>query len=294
MKKSSNKEIRVIDNEVKKQMEYLSRNYDNYFSDTLSLIMNFEPLRQKVVLDRPTRTLEHRIVLVQSGFSCFQIMSYEYKIRAGQLIIFPANSVISKTMQSYDYDVYSLSFRFPEMDERGLVGYEPLQMVLSDSDKRIVEGYFQLLYRLVSANQENLEVVKHLVISMLYEIGSIQKKNSRPVVKNRIGRPQEIQNEFVRLLYEQVYPVRMPEYYARKLGITKGYLSDVLRETTNRSVLDWINERTIQLAQVMLCSTDMMVKDVGEHLYFKDTSHFVRFFKKHVGLTPTEFCKQKK
>ena len=79
MQKKVRKEILVIDNLVRTQMEILDRHVDNFFSDTISLIMNFAPYLQKVVFGRYTRTLEHRIILVRRGSTTRNISFDNYR-----------------------------------------------------------------------------------------------------------------------------------------------------------------------------------------------------------------------
>lgn len=43
MQKNDSQSVHVIDNSVREQMRVFDRYGDNYFSDTISLIMNFEP-----------------------------------------------------------------------------------------------------------------------------------------------------------------------------------------------------------------------------------------------------------
>lgn len=267
---------------------------DNYFSDTMSLIMNFEPYVRKVVLDRPTRTLEHRVILVRRGSSTINISFSEYTIKDGHLLIIPANSVFVKKSQTDDYNVFCIAFRIPEVEHLGLIDYKESHIVLSDPDRRVVESYFRLLEQLVKLKVANQQSINHLIISLLYDVYTLYQELSRHIAPVHSARSLEIMNGFTRLLVEQEFPVRKPEFYAEKLNITKGHLFDVVKEKSEKTTMDWVNERTILIAQAMLASTDELVETIGQKLHIRDASQFVKFFKKHTGETPNEYRKRMK
>lgn len=294
MQKNDIQSIHVIDNSVRGQMQLFDRYGDNYFSETISLIMNFEPYVHRVVLGRPSRTPEHRIILVRRGTSTINVSYNDYDLKEGHLLIIPANSVLIKKAQSDDYNVFCVAFRIPEVEHLGLIDYKESHIKLSDADRRVVENYFRLLEQLIKSKSINQQGVNHLIISLLYGVYTLYQEVSRPVAPVRPDRSLEIMNGFTRLLLEQEYPVRKPEYYAGKLNITKGHLADIVKEKSGKTTMDWINERTILLAQAMLASSGEMIETIGEKLFIGDASQFVKFFKKHTGETPNEYRKRMK
>jgi AraC family transcriptional regulator, transcriptional activator of pobA len=79
------------------------------------------------------------------------------------------------------------------------------------------------------------------------------------------------------------------ERYARSLGVTAGQLGRLTRELLGMSTLDAINARVLHEAQRELVYSTLSIKQVAAELGFDDEAYFGRFFKKHGGLTPTEF-----
>lgn len=294
MQKGTSQSIHVIDNSIREQMQLFDRYGDNFFSDTISLIMNFEPYSHKVVVGRPTRTPDHRVILVRRGTTTINVSYNDYTLKEGHLFVIPANSVLIKKAQSDDYNVFCIAFRIPEIDHLGLIDYKESHMALSDSDRRMVENYFRLLEQLIKNQNTNRRSVTHLIISLLYSVYSLYQESVRPVPPVRPVRSLEIMNGFTRLLLEQEYPARKMEFYADRLNITKGHLADVVKEQSGKTTMEWINERTILLAQAMLASTDEAIEKIGENLYIGDASQFVKFFKKHTGETPNEYRKRMK
>lgn len=55
--------------------------------------------------------------------------------------------------------------------------------------------------------------------------------------------------------------------------------------------MDLINKRTVLLVQAMLTSTSETIESIGRNLNIGEASQFTKFFKKHTGQTPNEYCK---
>lgn len=234
MQKNNSKSIHVIDSSVREQMHVFDRYEDNYFSDTISLITNFEPYAKKVRIGRPTRTPEHRIILVRQGTTTINVSYNDYSLKEGHLLIIPANSVLIKKTQSDEYNVFCVAFRIPEIEHLGLIDYKERHIVLSDSERRVVENYFRLMEQIIKSRSINRQGVHYLIISLLYGIHTLYQELDRPVGPVRPDRPLEIMNGFTRLLMVQEFPVRKPEYYANELNITKAIWQMLSRRSRAR------------------------------------------------------------
>ncbi|HVK30948.1 MAG TPA: helix-turn-helix domain-containing protein, partial [Burkholderiaceae bacterium] len=86
--------------------------------------------------------------------------------------------------------------------------------------------------------------------------------------------------------FRERWPV---DRYARQLGVTAGQLGRLCRDQFGVSPLDAINARVLHEAQRGLVYSTLSVKQVAADLGFDDEAYFGRFFKKHLGLTPTAF-----
>jgi len=98
------------------------------------------------------------------------------------------------------------------------------------------------------------------------------------------------QVERFRALVDAHFRERCPvERYAARLGLTPGQLTRVCREVLGRSSLDLVNVRVVHEAQRELVYASLSVKQVAALLGFDDEAYFSRFFRKHVGQSPTAF-----
>jgi len=71
--------------------------------------------------------------------------------------------------------------------------------------------------------------------------------------------------------------------------VTAGQLSRRCREALGLSGLDVINARLLHEAQRDLVYTHLPIKQLAAELGFEDDAYFSRFFRKHMGISPTAF-----
>lgn len=83
--------------------------------------------------------------------------------------------------------------------------------------------------------------------------------------------------------------IKTPGEYARLLHITPNHLNTLCRQSVRRTVTGLIHDRIILEAKRQLAYTDWGVKKIGDNLGFKDSSYFLRLFKKKTGTTPDAF-----
>lgn len=73
---------------------------------------------------------------------------------------------------------------------------------------------------------------------------------------------------------------------ARALGYTPGHLTTVVRERTERTLLDWITERRMTEVRRLLRDTDLPLGVVAARTGLRDATYLVRRFKDRYGITP--------
>lgn len=71
--------------------------------------------------------------------------------------------------------------------------------------------------------------------------------------------------------------------------VTKPYMIRLFKREFGISPLQYINNKKVERAQLMLYTTALPVKEVAYALGFTDNSYFIRLFRKQVGVTPQEY-----
>lgn len=77
--------------------------------------------------------------------------------------------------------------------------------------------------------------------------------------------------------------------YAEELNISTKALNNLMKSKAGKTTSAIITNRIILEAKRQLCHSNSFVNEIGYGLGFQDPSYFVKFFKKHVKHTPTDF-----
>lgn len=98
---------------------------------------------------------------------------------------------------------------------------------------------------------------------------------------------------FQRLVQKHALQERNVGFYARRLQLTPHYLCALIKQTSGKTVMDWVNEEVIKEAKDLLQSGELQTQEVARELNFPDHASFTKFFKRETGLTPQAFraCK---
>ena len=98
---------------------------------------------------------------------------------------------------------------------------------------------------------------------------------------------------FTHLLQQNPHQ-REVQWFAEQMNITPKYLSEICKERGGKSASAWITEFTVAELQHYLRNTTFPIRDIARIMGFPNASFFCQYTKKHTGLTPNHFRKQKK
>lgn len=164
---------------------------------------------------------------------------------------------------------------------------------LSDDEAGMLHKYVNLALDITKTNSQFVkESIGGLVSSVFYQFAGFLANSKRredmekPV---RTTRQRQMLEQFMKLAINDHAREHLVGYYADKMCVTPKYLSKIVKETSGRSVPDWLSELLILDAKNMLRHTDMTIKEISARLNFPSQSFFFRFFKNHTGKTPTQY-----
>lgn len=111
------------------------------------------------------------------------------------------------------------------------------------------------------------------------------------------GPANRLTTQFLHLL-EQQFPVSSPtqplplrtaQAFAEQLGIHINHLNRAVRDITGKTTSTHLAERIAHEAQSLLRHTDWAIADIANSLGFAEAGYFNRFFRKQIGVSPSEF-----
>lgn len=134
-------------------------------------------------------------------------------------------------------------------------------------------------------------IIQNLTVNYLYQIFEATYRHIDSNVIISSNYVDDIANKFFVLCLEYHTKSRNIAYYAKMLNISNRYLYKIVNASlgeTPKQVIDYFVSGT---AKRMLLSTTISNQQIADLLNFSDQSNFSQFFKRNVGISPTEFRK---
>ena len=76
---------------------------------------------------------------------------------------------------------------------------------------------------------------------------------------------------------------------ARAVNKSPSYLTTFVRRLTGRTVMEWISDWRIAEARRLLLQTDENLATICERVGYRDTTGFIRLFRRFYGITPSQW-----
>ena len=170
---------------------------------------------------------------------------------------------------------------------------------LNEASKEFLDTYFHLLelqlrdkpstYR----NQIMMLIARGAVMEMLNYMDKLAVIDIKEIERRKsVNQSDYTFHEFTRLL--QQYPhEREVQWYAQELKITPKYLSEICKERSGKSAGEWIADLTVAELKHYLRNTTMPIREIARIMEFPNASFFCQYTKKHTGLTPNHYRKNR-
>ena len=96
----------------------------------------------------------------------------------------------------------------------------------------------------------------------------------------------DIAKEYIKQNYSKALSLDEVSYY---VNISPYYFSKIFKEGTGENFIEYLTNIRIEKAKELLSMSDYSMKEICAMVGYSDPNYFSRSFKKHVGVTPTEF-----
>jgi len=103
------------------------------------------------------------------------------------------------------------------------------------------------------------------------------------------GHVAVIPEKFLQLVFERGKAPLNVSDYAGILKVTPNYLNKTVKNHTHRTAIDWIEIARLNMAKQLLRNRSLSIAEIAEKTGLVDQSYFSRFFKKKMGITPSEY-----
>lgn len=86
-----------------------------------------------------------------------------------------------------------------------------------------------------------------------------------------------------------IHGIPTVSFFAGKCSLTPGYFGELVKVETGCTAQDFIAHHILSHAKELLSDLSLSVSQVGAQLGFEYPQHFIRFFKRHTGKTPSQY-----
>ena len=253
--------------------------------------MPTEPRRMNFIL----------IGLCTKGEVMYQLDTQKQVIKPGNILIVSDRHVVDSYHHSDDMEglciMMSVHF-FREIiqnvsDVSSLFLFSRQHPVMSLEQKEIetFKEYFQVIKQKIcdQGNHFRKDLIKTLLLAMFYDLSNIIYRvqyNDKPQT-----RADAIFTHFIKLVEKNYRQERRVGWYAAQLNITPKHLSETVKNASRRTPNEWIDDYVTLELRVLLKNSTKTIKEIAQELNFPNQSFLGKFFKEHVGVSPSKYRK---
>ena len=289
------KQILIQDTEFKK-----AKNWEGSVCLDDDLLLS-DQINKAPMPSEPRKTNFILIGLCTKGKISYRMDTEELVVHAGELLVVSERHVIDGYKCSDNMEglciMMSVNF-FHEIiksvhDVSSLFVFARMQPVMKLEADEIATftEYFQFIKQKISDNHNHFrkDLIRTLMLAMFYDVGNVIYR-----VKNfdeSLLRSEKVFTRFLKMVEENCKRERRVSWYAQQLNITPKYLSTAVKRISGRTAVEWIENYVTMELRVLLKNSTKSIKEITEELNFPNQSFLGKYFKEHVGMTPSAYRK---
>jgi AraC-like DNA-binding protein len=247
----------------------------------------------------PSRINACLVCVCLAGYAEIEVDLLSYRLIPNDIIVVFPGQILACNEKSGDFTIAYFSFsnqliddilyRFPTEFIEFL--RESVKYHLPEAEKEnIVREYFSVLNSKFR-DTENVcsnEIILNLLHNFYMDLYSKVIKKNVNINSRQRKHKTVMQEEFFRLVKTHT-EIREVAFYAGKLCITPKYLSIITKESTGTSAKELIDKFAITELKLQLKSSASPLKEIAANLNYPSEAFLCKFFKKHVGITPSHY-----
>lgn len=231
-------------------------------------------------------------------------INLEEQVIARNNMLFLAPDTIKQLLGATEgTQLYTIIFTSKFLLQIGIRKHE-IEMIdfVSRNQDRIVqleEAEIATLVKLIEELRKKMEhasehpfgedIVQYTFRIFLSEMAAIGVRHNIGPAKNKPSRKQDLAMRFGNLVNLHYKEHRTVKHYAQRLAITPNYLNEIVHEVMGKSASELIDEKVMHEAKVLLSNPRLTIAQIADLLHFANQSFLGKFFKRHLGVSPSEY-----
>ncbi len=271
-----------------------------YMADGLVLT---DSIADSPLLQGPVRMNFIVMALCKKGQASYSVDTRQQSVKAGDLIFISERHIVDNYKFSSDFEClfilvstefyHSFVMNVKNVSSLLLFSMNNPVVPLTARESQVYTNYYQTIRQKMADTQHHFRtnLVKALLLAMFYDMSNVIWRVEQTENKTR-KRADALFAQFIRLLEENFRTERRVSWYAEQLGITPKYLSEMVKQVSMRTPNDWIDSYVVLEIRVLLRNTTKSIKEIAEAINFPNQSFFGKYFKDHMGMSPSEYRRQ--
>ena len=251
----------------------------------------------------PTRMNFILMALCRRGKAQYSIDTRDQLVMPGDLLFISERHIVDNYMASPDFECLCImvSTEFyhgfiqntKNVSSLLLFSMNNPVVTLTPREVQVYSNYYHNIREKMGDTEHHYrtELVKALLLAMFYDMSNViwrvEQRGQQPQT-----RADALFAQFIHLLEQNFRRERRVGWYAEQLCITPKYLSEVIKQVSKRPPNDWIDNYVILEMRVLLKHSTKTIKEITEELNFPNQSFLGKYFKEHVGISPSEYRKR--
>ena len=242
------------------------------------------------------------LALCTEGEATYTLDTQEMRIQKNDVLLILDRHVVSNFTASKDLKalciIISVKFFFESIRNVGDVSSLLLLsrnfpvIKLAQEETETFQSYFYLLKTKAADKQNKFrrKLVSTLILAMFYDLSNVVQRMLN-TDSMRQTRAEIIFTKFIKLLEGNFKQERRVGWYAEQLCITPKYLSETIKNVSRRTPNEWIDNYVTTEMRIQLRNSTKSIKEIAGEMNFANQSFLGKYFKEHVGISPSEYRK---
>lgn len=248
----------------------------------------------------PTRMNFILMALCKHGHASYTIDTKKREVNPGDLLFISDQHIVNHITASPDFEClcimlttqYYHGFVQNVQNVSSLLLFSMNNPVvqLTPREIQVYSNYFYTIREKMcdTAHHYRAELVKALLLAMFYDMSNVIWRVEQQEKKSPT-RHDVLFARFIRLLEKNFRQERRVSWYAQQLCVTPKYLSEVVKLISKRTPNEWIDNYVVLEIRVLLKNSTKSIKEITRDLHFPNQSFFSKYFREHVGISPSEY-----
>ncbi|MDE6065570.1 MAG: helix-turn-helix domain-containing protein [Duncaniella sp.] len=259
----------------------------------------FQSLAEIPYITFPTR-LDYMLLVVCTGGCITSTIDIKtHTISANDILVLRPGHRITQCELSPDFTGFFITVAQDKIDEmfpsmRYMVPHS-LQLIsnpiihVTDNELESLKSIYDLFIAQLSCPDRPYNSMALAALCEVLFFSTLGIYTSRIKAPDHKSRREELLSKFIELLEENYMRERTVSYYADRLYVTPKHLSAVLKEVSEKTAGEWIDQRVIVEAKMLLRSTGLNIQEISAKLNFANQSFFGKYFKHLTGMSPRDY-----